>query len=441
MNVKPGDKVRIVIDPMILKRFRSEIYWILRQLFSSIGWTWHEVNDNASCDIAYGIYPTSDYRVFIPTDMKKWENSSRIILSTVEENEGWPILSYDGLQTNDTPPFYSNSRLIFKQDLIFNLYWMLSGVGEDKWLMNKHGRFVLNSDVFLDRQYFIKAYASEIVAKIEDALVQIGFPDPIPPWPNSKRAAACISHDVDYPEIVRWLEPIRRIGNDGIDGLIPAFHSLFHSKHHWHFESWMRLEKEIGARSAFYFSAKKGSILRYITGTPDPFYDIAKPKFGDIFRKLLKNGFEIGLHASYNAYTEDMLFNEKKLLETIIGSEIKGVRHHYWRLDPQNPYDTLFVHDRLGFLYDSTLGHPRYIGFRNAYSRPFFPYHSQQKQEIHTLQMPPAWMDDHLFGYKSSNPGNRCDLLRYLVETVRRQKGCFIVDIHNYVFDNALYPN
>jgi hypothetical protein len=49
-------------------------------------------------------------------------------------------------------------------------------------------------------------------------------------------------------------------------------------------------------------------------------------------------------------------------------------------------------------------------------------------------------MDDQLFGMKSDNPGDADRLLEGLVECAARQQGCLVVDVHEYVFDAALFP-
>jgi len=54
--------------------------------------------------------------------------------------------------------------------------------------------------------------------------------------------------------------------------------------------------------------------------------------------------------------------------------------------------------------------------------------------------MPTAWMDDQLFGYKQHNQGEPRELLQELIEKTAEQGGCLVVDIHDYVYDEALFP-
>jgi hypothetical protein len=49
-------------------------------------------------------------------------------------------------------------------------------------------------------------------------------------------------------------------------------------------------------------------------------------------------------------------------------------------------------------------------------------------------------MDDHLFKYRQYNPGNRAEVLCGLAQTTAKLEGCLVVDIHEYVFDELLFP-
>jgi AbrB family looped-hinge helix DNA binding protein len=49
-------------------------------------------------------------------------------------------------------------------------------------------------------------------------------------------------------------------------------------------------------------------------------------------------------------------------------------------------------------------------------------------------------MEDQLFGQRADNPGDRRAILQGLVERVVSQHGRLMVDAHEYVFDDDLYP-
>jgi hypothetical protein len=201
------------------------------------------------------------------------------------------------------------------------------------------------------------------------------------------------------------------------------------------------MEARYGARSAFYFVARKGSLREYASGTPDPFYDVTSPRFREAFRALREGGAEVGLHASYLAFeSEERFAMERERLERAAAAPVRGNRHHYLHLDPRRPEDTLLLHERLGFAYDSTLGHDQYLGWRNGLALPFFPFHQGQRRQLKTLQLPFAWMDQQLLQYGDLNPGDPAELLRGLVSTTAEQGGCLVANIHDYTFDPELFP-
>jgi hypothetical protein len=194
-------------------------------------------------------------------------------------------------------------------------------------------------------------------------------------------------------------------------------------------------------RSAFYFVPRRGSLLQYALGTPDPFYDVRSNRYRKLFSVLADAGVEVGLHASYRAWESEHAFAaEKALLEEACGHEVSGNRHHYWHLDPSEPESTLLLHERIGLEYDSSLVHERYLGWRRGLCWPFFPFHQGERRELGVLQMSVAWVDDQLFGHRRDNPGDRLELLRVLADETARQGGCLVVDVHDYVFDRVLFP-
>ena len=164
----------------------------------------------------------------------------------------------------------------------------------------------------------------------------------MPPWPEGKRAAICLGHDVDYPEVVRWLQPFRILINRGFEGIKPALGVLLKKNHHWHFHSWMEVAKSFGMRSTFFFVPRQGSLFQYLIGLPDPFYDVESEKFRNVLREIRQENFEIGLHASYLAYQSVEKFRAEKMkLEAASGGPIIGNHHHYWHLNPNNIEETL----------------------------------------------------------------------------------------------------
>lgn len=444
MTTSP-QKLKVAIDPRLKEEQGSELCWVWRLLLASIGYAWEEVPMGAApCDIAYGLErrPGHRSRLYVRCDIEKWKNRSTLRLATLAHADDLSYPIYQGERASHPQLLQvNNGSMTCQRDVIFDIFWLATGQEERYWKKNKHGHFDLSDTVFEQRQLARMAIATGIGCWVERTMRNLRFAPPVPRWPNHKRAAACASHDVDYPEAIRWLEPLRVVHRLGYRGLAAAASVFLGTRKHWHFSSWVELEKSLNMHSAFYFVPQHGSLLQYAFGTPDPFYDIRSERFRKVFQYLANEGFEIGLHASYRAFEDCQRFaNEKRLLGEISGQEICGNRHHYWHLNPADAESTLLMHEQIGLKYDASLAHERYVGWRRGLSWPFYPFHQKQRRELRTLQISTAWMDDQLFGHRRHNPGDRLAVLKGLADTAADQGGCLHVDVHDYVYDEVLFP-
>jgi len=436
-------RLRIAIDPALKRRFGPEISWAWRLVLSGIGFPWEEVVGNGTkCDIAYVRQGqrTDHCRVAIYARPEFWEQRAELRFGAMGRADGWPHPVYVGESPGPELIQVADGRLICTRDLVFDVFWLATGQEERHCPADTHGHFDLGGGSYAQQALRV-AIGSGIASQLQKTLLNLGFADALPRWPNGKRAAACVSHDVDYPEVVRWLEPLRILRRRGLGGLGAAVSVLNGTRNHWHIPSWVQRDRSLNTRSAFYFVARQGSPLQYAFGTPDPFYDVRSQRFRALFEYLTDEGFEIGMHASYRAFeSREKFASEKEALQKASGQKIRGNRHHYWHLSPRDPESTLLMHEQIGLEYDSSLTHERYVGWRRGLSWPFFPFHQKTRRELSTLQIPTAWMDDQLFGHRGDNPGDRQEILQDLTDRTADQGGCLLIDIHDYVFDDALFP-
>lgn len=436
-------RLRIALDTELTKLYGPEIHWTWRTILATIGIFWDQVAPTELCDLAFVRNPedTPQASFCIRAEPAKWANAAcwRFrALKCADTALALPVYDQD---TADAAISYTAGRWVCQRDIVFDLFWLATGQEERYWPKNQHGFCDLSATPVLRHKLLQQALGSAIIHWLETRLALLGFAPTFPRWPAGRVAAACIGHDVDYPEVIRWLEPLRILRRRGLTSLGLAWQVLTGKRHHWHFDGWAALEKQWQTRSAFYFVARRGSLLQYAAGVPDPFYDITTSRFLDLFTWLRNEGFEIGMQASYLAYTSRVqLAAEKQKIEELCGAPVLGNRHHYWHLNPQDPEETLSLHEQVGLLYDTSLFHDRYVGWRRGLLHPFFPFHPHKRRELTTLQIPTGWMDDQLFGQQADNPGDRRELLRALADRVVANGGCLMVDVHDYVFDDQLFP-
>lgn len=442
-NAMSPPQLTLALDPA-LEAYRPEISYTWRTLLSGLGYAWHELPWNSEpTDIAYATDPAAapSARLVLCANLDQWARPFVQQLVGVERTDGWERPRFAAESSDPSVQTMQAGRCIIARDLIFDSFWLLSGQEERQHPRDKHGYLDLSGTPTQEHGVLRLALVARIAQSLEQQLVALGLRPGLPRWPHGAVMAAACGHDVDYPEIIRWLEPLRILARQGTRGLRAAAAVATGSHSHWHFRSWMELEQRYGARSAFYFVARKGSLREYASGLPDSFYDINAPQFRALFRELAAEGWEIGLHASYLAYTSAEKFAaEREALAQASGQPILGNRHHYWHLDPERPEETLLLHEQVGFSYDASLTHNRYLGWRRSANWPFYPWHSGRRRAIRTLQLPTAWMDDHLFGQRADNPGDSQTLLNALVARTAALGGLLLVDVHEYVYDDALFP-
>ena len=352
--------VRIAIDPELLAIRGPEIHWVWRLLLTTCGYLWEEVLFDQECDIAYTLDPNrvTAAKICIVADKRFWGTPAKFQIEGINYSDGLPVLMLDGVSKTTSVISTEVYPLLIQYDLIFQIYWFNTGQFEQFLAKNNHGFIHLNGHSRFPRQIFTAAPISQIISWFRDKINKICGVKPEKTWGATYTAAACAGHDVDYPEIVRLLEPIRILSRLGISGLIPSIKVLAGEYTHWQFQSWIEFEKSQRFRSAFYFVAQRGSIVKYLSGTPDPFYDVQSEKFRKLFKCLDKEGFEIGLQASYNAYqSREKFAAEKEKLEAAYGKPIFGNRHHYFHLSPDNLEDTLLIHEQINLKYDSSIFH------------------------------------------------------------------------------------
>jgi len=221
-----------------------------------------------------------------------------------------------------------------------------------------------------------------------------------PFWPDGKKFAVCLTHDVDrvyktFQYIPSIVAHIRRIEPSGI--IKQARNFLFQrgkDNPFWNFEEIMNLENRLGVKSTFFFLNESGkpNPLRWsswikFTGR----YKIDSPDIIEIIKRLHREGFEIGVHGSYHSYNDMYLLRkEKAKLEEILGDKVYGVRQHYLNFDLQNTFNCQVV---AGFEYDTTIGFNKGIGCRRGTCFPFYPLDHNTGERLPLLEIPLIIMD------------------------------------------------
>ena len=132
----------------------------------------------------------------------------------------------------------------------------------------------------------------------------------------------------------------------------------------------------------------------------DPSYNISSnKKLQEKIQELIADGFEIGLHGSFNSAFDDKLLREEKdTLEKIIGRPVKRTRQHWLNY---SEFITPGLHDK-NFEVDSTLGWNDSMGFRSGCASKHRPWDHKNNRPFSYYIVPQVLMDSTIFDYSQS---------------------------------------
>jgi hypothetical protein len=439
--------IRIGLHPSLLP-WAAEVKYVFRTLTRIAGFPYefrwiNRGDDHQAVDVYYGPKPEdSTASVTIPACGRHFSSASWSEPQGLADDNGVPVLEFHADPTNHAR-CRGGTGLSFSEDVIYGCFWLLIGAREPHYSRDRWDNLHLDGSSFLRLNLQSKPLVSMYGTMLRDHFRRQGRTHLTPPWSQlGDRLAVALTHDVDYPEIIRWVECLRLLASRRHKGLRLAGQVLRGNSNFWKFPEWMAFAKELGGRSAFYFMARQGSLLQYARGTPDAFYDVRTPAFRSLLEQMKEEGFEVGLHASFNAYRDsDQLAREKQLIEEVAGGTVDGNRHHFWHMDPTAPHETMQKHEAVGLKYDSSLAFELYPGFRRGICHPFRPFHPVQRRELRLVQLPPAWMDDH---YDRRLAYNKIeDAVTYaktLADLTRTTGGALVLDYHVRGMNADFYP-
>lgn len=272
----------------------------------------------------------------------------------------------------------------------------------------------------------------------------------IPRWPNRKRHAVALTHDVDAVNIAAPLELVtsltKALLRRNVTDLRMFFLGLLFLARQkknplFKFLWWSDMERRIGARSAFYLFHRPMGIRPHLH---DPKSSISGwSKDWDILRRMRREGWEFGLHPAINSGDHaDSIGKSKAWLEQKLDGTVDGIRHHYFAIDWLHPYRTHYLHSRAGFLYDTSIGWRGRPGLRAATSLPYQPHDPERDVPISLTVLPLSLMDTQILqedthmGDLEQWPGMQP--ARDLVELIKRKEGMILLNWHQETAFNKL---
>ncbi len=277
--------------------------------------------------------------------------------------------------------------------------------------------------------YYFSRHRDILEPEVSAFLIQNGLKVK---YPDNKRFAVCLTHDVDAIHIPGWrivYESTQALLKRQVGKSFKMLLSKFNRKLNplWHLEKIVDLEARYGAKSSFYFLALQKNDLDFN-------YRISE--LNRELRGIADSGWEVGLHGGYEAYNNlNQIKKEKERLESVIGKKVIGYRNHYLGFKVPTTWELL---KKAGFKYDTTFGYADCVGFRNGMCHPFKPFNLHKNEYIDILEIPLIIMDETLTNYMRLDAKQAWEITKQLVDTVEKYHGIMTVLWHAGMYDVKL---
>ncbi|WP_202320062.1 polysaccharide deacetylase family protein [Archaeoglobus neptunius] len=261
-------------------------------------------------------------------------------------------------------------------------------------------------------------------------------------WPHGKKFALLLTHDVDevrktYQYLTYPARHLRRRNFRAFKNQIISFVKKLGGKEpFWTFEEIMQIEMELGVRSTFFFLNETAKVNLLDTKTWRHYgrkFNIRDKKITELLKTLTSGGWEVGLHGSFESYRDfKKLKNELMVLEEVLGEKVCGTRQHNLNLEIP---ETWKYHEKLGLIYDTTLGFNSCAGFRWGTSFPFHPLDAESGRALDLLEIPLVVEDIALFSYEK--PWKE---FLEIARKVESYEGVLTILWHHSVFNDLEFP-
>ncbi len=232
----------------------------------------------------------------------------------------------------------------------------------------------------------------------------------VPAWPEGRRFAVLLSHDVDLwrkrtarqlaKELLRAAKAPQRLPQ-----LVRAF---TRGPDPWSdLEGIADLEARRGMHSTFFVFAGRPNLRVNGVGVVGC-YDAPRQQVGETLRRVAARGWEVALHGSFHSFdSAEHLRGERADLEALVGQPLWGCRQHFLRLAWPATWQ---AQADAGLRYDATLGYHDADGSRAGFSFPFCPYGGTGTLPV--LELPLTVADGALREHQGLGPDAAWERLR-----------------------------
>lgn len=252
----------------------------------------------------------------------------------------------------------------------------------------------------------------------------------VDPWPDGRRWAAALSHDLDVVEwwpaftALRLAELARRGELARVAHVLAAATRTITRAPVWSaIRELLAVEATYSLRSTWFVLCGQPTLATARAG--DLTYRPDAPAARRILDAVREAGHEIGLHGSFATSDRHERFAEQRAaLHALVGGDVAGVRQHYLRMRAATTPRGMRA---AGFTYDSTCGFADRNGFRLGVADVVPLWDAEQQRRVELDEAPFVWMDRAMSKYQHvEEPGAWIDDALLLADRCRDVDGLWI---------------
>ena len=306
----------------------------------------------------------------------------------------------EGLQAIDETPVVVDGRLTLPRALLATIGAFVAAAAEQRSpLRDRLGRVPSSANALVSGGVAGSPLLSRWAGQLRQAVARGAGARPfraLAPWPDGKRWAAALTHDLDV--VALWpaftalrLKELAGKGEWGQVGrtLSAALGAVAGDPVGEAVEQILAVEEEMAIRSTWFILCGTPTVASFARG--DLTYRPESAATRRILAALGDDGHEIGLHGSLETAAHwDRFIDQHERLAALAPTTGRGVRQHFLRMDPGMTQRGM-IHG--GFAYDASWGFSDLNGFRLGVA-DVVPWFEVKGDTVTPLDVVPfCWMD------------------------------------------------
>jgi len=313
---------------------------------------------------------------------------------------------------------------------------------------DRHGRVPSTENVLVQQRLASEPVVARAATELRDAVVDSAGRRPIAmlaPWPDGRRWAAAITHDLDVVD--RWpvftaLRVAELAGKGEVRRVARALGSAISAVGsdpvQRALEAVLEDERARGIVSTWFVLCGTPTLQSMRAG--DLTYRPEGRRATAALRALRERGCEINLHGSFATSEHHELFVEqRRRLAGLTHQPVLGVRQHFLRM---RPGITSRGMADAGFRYDTSWGFPDRNGFRLGVGDVIPAWDGAAQRALELQEAPVVWMDRALSKYaRVEDPNAWIAEGMALARTCRDVAGLWVGVWHPNLTDALGFPD